>query len=32
VVDELQRTTPADIKLTIIRDDSIKIREALCST
>ncbi len=29
VVDELQRQLPADISMTIIRDDSRKIREAL---
>jgi hydrophobic/amphiphilic exporter-1 (mainly G- bacteria), HAE1 family len=29
VVEELKRTLPTDIKLTLIRDDSIKIRESL---
>ena len=29
VVEELQKSLPADIQLTLIRDDSIKIRESL---
>jgi len=29
VVDDLKKSLPADIKLTLIRDDSIKIRESL---
>ena len=29
VVDEIQQNLPADIKLTLVRDDSIKIRQSL---
>jgi len=29
VIEEIRRTLPADIKMTLIRDDSIKIRESL---